>query len=101
MILDARAIIVQIPDSFKDHVYIPHGDHVYVPLSVGKRRVRGEAQSWPVMKSLIDHFVPVCVLSLPGGYQEHATLRFSQLHHFTNFDCYMYYKYSSKTILKE
>ena len=65
---------MQIPDSFKDHVYIPHGDHVYVPLSVGKRRVRGEAQSWPVMKSLIDHFVPVCVLSLPGGYQEHATL---------------------------
>ena len=35
------------------------------------------------------------------GYQEHATLRFSQIYHFTNLDCYVYYKYSSKTILEE
>ena len=30
------------------------------------------------------------------GYQEHATLRFSQIDRFTNPNCYMYYKYSSK-----
>ena len=31
------------------------------------------------------------------SYQEHATLRFSQIRRFTNPDCYVYYEYGSKS----